>query len=62
MSKNELKDRDGKPIQVGNVVMCVVMGCESQYTVAKLRPRKGEVVLRPGGWFKPANICRVATG
>lgn len=44
-------DRNGKELQAGDIVTCYVHGTLTITTIIKLRPRKGEVVLR-GGHYK----------
>ena len=49
-----LQDKNGKELKVGQRVETYIQGCKVVTKVIKLRPRKKEVVLEEGGYYKPA--------
>lgn len=55
MKTTFLNDKHGHPIKVGTKVIAGIQGCMSMFTVSKLRPRKKEIVIRPGGYFYRAS-------
>lgn len=57
-----VQDKNGKEIKKGSKVKCVIGGCLGTYTVSKIRPRKGDVVVVPGSWFKTPESVEVITG
>ena len=47
-----MKDTNGKEIKPGMKIKCRINGCLGTYHVKSLRPRKNEVVVIPGHYYK----------